>query len=184
MGRSKALAKIHGVSLIRRTIGVLAPFAANPIIIVTPPRARRMSVELRGLPVRLVANPARAFGLSSSVIRALQASRFSAATLLLPVDLAELAPHDIARLISRWRSAQRRLTARRIGDRLSTPLILPRSLYARAREITGDVGLRDLLAGSHIEDRTLVELPSAERDADTPHDLQDARRSARYRSLP
>ena len=179
MGRSKALARIHGVSLIRRTIAVLAPFAVKKIIVVTAPRSSRMRVELRGQHVTLVANPARALGLSTSVLRGLRVARFSGATLLLPMDLAELASRDISRLLSRWRSAQRRVTARRLGGRSSTPLILPRWLYPRVAGLAGDVGLRELLAALPADCRTLVDLPSAVRDVDTPQQLAAARRGAR-----
>jgi molybdenum cofactor cytidylyltransferase len=179
MGRSKAFAKIHGLSLILRTITVLAPFAANKIIVVTGPRAQRMRVELRRSSILFVANPARALGLATSVIRGVRASRCSGAVLLLPMDLAELNARDLWRLISRWRGARRRVVARRVYERASVPLILPRMLYPRVREIAGDVGLRNLLAELPANRRTLIDLPSAERDVDTPQELGDARRQVR-----
>ncbi len=176
MGRSKALARIHGVSLILRTVKVLAPFAANKIIVVTGPRAQRMRVELRNRSIVFVANPACASGLATSVISGVRASRFSGAVLLLPMDLAELSSRDLERLISRWRGARRRVVARRAGERASVPLILPRALFPRVREIAGDIGLRNLLAVSSAKLRILVDLPSAERDVDTPQELGAARR--------
>jgi molybdenum cofactor cytidylyltransferase len=179
MGRSKAFAKIHGVSLILRTIKVLTPFAANRIIVVTGPRAQRMRIELRGYSIAFVANPARALGLATSVISGVRASRFSGAALLLPMDLAELNARDLERLISRWRSSRRRVVARRVDERPSVPLILPRALYPRVREIAGDIGLRNLLAAMPANRVTLIDLPSAERDVDTPQELVDARRKAR-----
>jgi CTP:molybdopterin cytidylyltransferase MocA len=139
-----------------------------------------MRVELRGQPVSFVSNPARSLGLSTSVLHGLRASRFSGATLFLPMDLAELSRRDLARLIMRWRSARRRVTARRLGDRSATPLILPRRLYPRARGIVGDIGLREFLAGLPAECRTLVELPSAARDIDTLAQLSAARRRAQH----
>jgi molybdenum cofactor cytidylyltransferase len=176
MGRSKAFAKIHGVSLILRTIKVLAPFAANRIIVVTGPRAQRMRIELRSCSIAFVANPAHALGLATSVISGVRASRFSAAVLLLPLDLAELNARDVERLIACWRGSRRRVVARRADGRASIPLILPRALYPRVREIAGDVGLRNLLAALPANRRTLIELASAERDVDTPQELGAARR--------
>lgn len=177
MGRSKMLVTVRGVSLIRRTVAVLAQFSANSIVVVTSPRAPRLRAELRGYRVTLLANPQRARGLSSSVIRALRETRNGAATLLLPADLGELVPRDIARLISRWRSAKRRVTARRLDGRASTPLILPKWLYPQARRLVGDVGLQALIAALPEEQRMLVELSSAVRDVDTPGDLAAARRA-------
>jgi molybdenum cofactor cytidylyltransferase len=179
MGRSKAFAKIHGASLILRTIKVLAPFAANRIIVVTGLRAQRMRIELRGYSIVFVANPARAFGLATSVISGVRAARYSGAVLLLPMDLAELKAAELERLISRWCGARRRLIARRVDERASVPVILPRALYPRVREIAGDVGLRNLLAELPAHRRTLIDLPSAERDVDTPQELDDARRRIR-----
>jgi molybdenum cofactor cytidylyltransferase len=177
MSRSKALVTVRGVSMIRRTVAVLAPFAANDIVVVTAPRATRLRAELRGFPVTVLANAQRARGLSSSVTRALRETRYSPATLLLPVDLGELLSGDIHRLISRWRTAKRRVTARRQGGRASTPLILPKWLYPRARLLVGDVGLRELIAALPRDQRVLVELPSAARDIDTPSDLAALRRA-------
>jgi CTP:molybdopterin cytidylyltransferase MocA len=92
------------------------------------------------------------------------------------MDLAELKAADLERLISRWSGSRRRVVARRVGERAAVPLILPRALYPRVREIAGDVGLRNLLAELPANRRTLIDLPSAERDVDTPQELGDARR--------
>ncbi len=132
LGRPKALARVRGLSLIARTLRMLAPFATAPIIVVVPPRAARLRAELRGHASVLVANPLRNAGLSSSVRRGLRHARYEAAVLLVPMDLAHLERRDIARLIARWRGARRRVAARRIGAEAAAPLILPRRLYPRA----------------------------------------------------
>lgn len=179
LGRAKALARIHGICLLRRTTRVLAPFSARTLIVVAPPRCPRYLHELRGLNARLVANPRRSSGLSGSVRRGLGAARWSAATLIVPVDLAALERADVARLLKRWRAAPRRIAARRIGARGGAPLILPRRYYALAAGITGDTGLRDLLQTIAPSDRVFVDMPSAAQDIDTPLDLQRARRTLR-----
>jgi molybdenum cofactor cytidylyltransferase len=177
MGRAKALLNIRGVSLIRRTVMVLSQFAARNIVVVAAPRATRLRAELRGYPVTVLANPQRAHGLSSSVTRALRKTHYSRATMLLPADLGELTPRDIARLISRWRGAKRRVVACRLDGRAVTPLILPKWLYPEAQRQAGDVGLRALVAALPEEQRVLVEVSSAIRDVDTPQDLAAARRA-------
>jgi molybdenum cofactor cytidylyltransferase len=178
LGRPKALAKIRGISLLRRTVALLAPFAAAGVVVVVPPRSARYAQELRGFKITVTANPRRALGLSSSVRQGVRHARGSAALLLLPVDLALLRRRDIARLVARWRGARRRVVARNIPGRGrgGTPLILPRWLYRRALRIEGDVGLRDLIAQipEHYVDR--VHLPSAELDIDTAQELRAARR--------
>jgi CTP:molybdopterin cytidylyltransferase MocA len=100
---------------------------------------------------------------------------------LLPVDLAALRLWDMARLVSRWRAARRCVVARRVGrpdepPQGGVPLILPRWLYPRARELIGDQGLREIVNGLAPRHRVLLHLPSAAMDVDTPQDLRAARR--------
>ena len=76
------------------------------------------------------------------------------------------------------------MIARRIGRqggaaRAGVPLILPRWLYSRALDVTGDIGLRDLIGGLPAPQRVLLDLPSAALDVDTPQDLRAARRRLR-----
>jgi molybdenum cofactor cytidylyltransferase len=175
LGRPKALAKVRGLSLLARTIRVLAPFATSKIIVVVPPGAGRYQNGPRLRSVIFAANPHRAAGLSSSVRLGLRRSRRSPAALLLPVDLVDLRRRDIARLIGRWRGARRNVVARKVRGGAGTPLILPRWLYASALELAGDHGLRDVVR--RLPDHVLlVKLPSAESDVDTAQDLARARR--------
>jgi len=182
LGRPKALARVHGSSLLRRTLTLMARFASARIAVVLPRHGARYRIEARGFNVAFIPNSRRADGLSSSVRHGIARCRYSRAILLLPVDLAGLQQRDVAALISRWRGAPRRVIARRLGRHGGTPLILPPWLYAPARRITGDIGLRDLVARLPAEQRLLVNLPSAALDVDTPEDLRTARRRLRRTS--
>jgi len=178
LGLPKALARVRGMTLMRRTLVIARQVAPAKIIVVLPRRAVRYRAEARGLDVVFATNPDRALGLSTSVRRAIAKARFSSALLLLPVDLPALQGHDLARLVLRWRGARRCVIARRIGNQGGTPLILPRWLYSRAPEITGDIGLRELVHELPRHQRVLVNLPSATLDVDTPEDLRAARNRA------
>jgi molybdenum cofactor cytidylyltransferase len=184
LGRPKALARVREISLLRRTLTLAARCAAAKIVVVVPRHAARYRNEARGLKATCIANPQRAQGLSGSVRRGIAYARYSAAVLLLPVDLAALQHRDVERLISRWRGARRCVIARRVEQQGETPrggapLILPRWLYARARAVQGDIGLRDLLRELPPQQRVLLNLPSAAMDVDTPQDLRAARRRSR-----
>ena len=183
LGCLKVLVRVCSVSLLRRTIALAAQFAPAKIIVVLPRRAARYRIEALGFKVIFAANPRRGDGLSSSVRRGISQARYSPAVILLPVDLAALRRRDMARLISRWRAARRCVIARRIGRLNETahggvPLILPRWLYPRTLEVTGDIGLRELVGGLPAPLRVLLNLPSAALDVDTPEDLRAARRYA------
>jgi molybdenum cofactor cytidylyltransferase len=179
LGQPKALARVHGMSLLQKTISVLAPLAAARIIVIVPPGARRYRVGLHAYCIDFVVNAQRSKGLSSSVLRGITRARYSAAVLLLPVDLVNLKRADIARLIARSRGSRRRVMARRIGHEAGTPLILPRWLYARTRGLCGDQGLRDFVRGLPRDWVSLMDMTSTDADVDTAQDLERARRRLR-----
>jgi molybdenum cofactor cytidylyltransferase len=186
LGQPKALARIHGLSVLHRAIRTLSPFrAAARIIVVIPHRAVRYTLGFPHRSATFVANADRATGLSSSVRLGIGRAQHSAGVLLLPVDLVDLQRRDIARLISRWRGARRKVVARRVEAHAGAPLILPRWLYARALSITGDAGLRDMVRRLARHAVSLTDLPSAEMDVDMPRDLERARRRIRpFRTKP
>jgi molybdenum cofactor cytidylyltransferase len=179
LGSPKALAGIRGVTLLRRTVRTVAPLAAARVIVVLPPRAVRARAELRGERVDVAVSSRRSQGLSASVRAGLFRARYSAAVLILPVDLPWLECREIARLIARWRLSRRSVVARRVGERAGTPLVLPRRLYAKAQRIGGDLGLRNLVNGLPADELELLDVPSAALDVDTPEDLRLARRRLR-----
>jgi molybdenum cofactor cytidylyltransferase len=180
LGKPKSLARVHGSSLLGRTVGLLAPFARpSKIIVVIPPGAARYRVGFHAHCVAFIVNSARAAGLSSSVHLGITGARHSAAVLLLPVDLVDLKGRDIARLIARWRGARRSVVARWVEGEAGAPLILPRWLYARALGLAGDRGLRDMVRRLPKGLVSLVTMPSAEADVDTAQDLERARRRVR-----
>ena len=180
LGSPKALARVRGMTLLGRTLAVVAPLVSSRVIVVLGPRDARARSQIArhpaGARVDIIESRQRAQGLSASVRRALQGARFSSAVLLLPVDLALLDRRELGRLIGRWRGARRRVVARRIGGSGGTPLILPRHLYRLALGLSGDVGLRQLMGRLDRQELRLLDLPSALLDVDTPEDLREARR--------
>ena len=182
LGRPKALARVHGVSLLRSACALAATLKCAKIIAVVPRHSARYRAQVRGIEVTFVTNSRRNQGLSSSVRRGIAAARHAPAVLLMPVDLGNLKSRELKRLILRWRAAPRGVIARRIGRIGAAPLVLPRRLYPRASRITGDVGLRDLITQLPADNAVLVDMPSAASDIDTPQDLKAARRTFRSRS--
>ena len=181
LGQPKALARVHGVSLLRSTLELAATLKCAKIIAVVGRNSARHRAQAGAVRVTFVANSRRNQGLSSSVRLGIAKARYSPAVLLMPVDLANLKSRELARLVWRWRAAPRCVIARGIGRSGAVPLILPRRLYARALGVVGDVGLRELIAQLPADSRVLVDLPSASLDIDTAQDLKAARRSFRRR---
>ena len=181
LGSPKALARVHGVSLLRGTLKLAASLRTGGIVVVAPRNAARFRIESRGIKAAFGANANRGSGLSSSVRRGISAARYCRGVLLLPVDLAYLSEREVGRLVSRWKGAQRKVVARRVDGNGAAPLILPRWLYSESRRISGDVGLRDLLRQLPAGSLVMMPLPSAAFDVDTSKDLNAARRRFRRR---
>ena len=182
LGQPKALARVHAIGMLRRTLKVASSLGTDRIIVVVPRNAARHRIEARGLKVQWAVNDQRANGLSSSVRRGIAAAHYASAVLFLPVDFIQLKSHDLFRLVRRWQSSPRRLIARELNSSGATPAILPRWLFSRASSLSGDVGLRGLIGQLPAESRVLVDLPSAACDIDTPQDLKLARRRFRQHS--
>jgi molybdenum cofactor cytidylyltransferase len=181
LGQPKALARVHGVSLLRSTLELAATLECAKITAVVGRNSARHRAQAGAVRVTFVANSRRNHGLSSSVRLGIAKARHSPAVLLMPVDLANLKARELALLVRRWRATPRCVIARRIGRSGAVPLILPRRLYPRALGVVGDVGLRELIAQLPADSRVLVDLPSASVDIDTAQDLKAVRRSFRSR---
>jgi molybdenum cofactor cytidylyltransferase len=176
LGAPKALARVHGMSLLRRTLKLSASLAPGRIFVVVPRNCASYQIHARGFSARFLPNLNRAKGLASSVRLGVRRARFASGILVVPVDLPELTSSDLTRLLSRWRASPARLAAARIGSRGGIPLILPARLFAATECLEGDIGLRSLLSGLRASERVLVPLPSAAFDIDTPNELAAARR--------
>ncbi len=183
LGKPKALARIHGMSLLKRTVRLLDGMSKFPIVVVAPPNAARYRVEIMNRPVSMLGNRSHTSGLASSIHCGLNACKYSSAVLLLPVDLVNLDRRDTQRLIRYWQGHRRRVVARDIGAAPGSPLVLPKWLYPLTAEVSGDRGFRHALRNLHNGAVSLVPMPSAAIDIDTPGDLRDARRSF-YRLSP
>jgi CTP:molybdopterin cytidylyltransferase MocA len=175
LGAPKALARIHGRTLLERLSRTLAPLSRRPVAIVVPPRSATRRAALR-LGLICLDNPHRGRGLSSAVRLALRHAAQSSGVLLLPVDLTELRRESLARMLSRWRGQRRKVVARRLGSRGVIPLILPRHLFHAANTMHGDSGLRDWMSTLKSDQVVLIDVHGAESDIDTPSDLTRARR--------
>lgn len=174
-GGVKALARIRGRTLLRRTLACASAVSRQDPIIVVPPRSPRLRAEGRGIAARWVVNRRRLQGQSTSLHTGLRGARHATAALILPVDLAWLQGVDLEALIRRWRAAPRRIVARRESGRAAVPLILPKCRFAAALLVHGDTGLRGYVASLPVSDRVLVDLPHAAFDVDTREDLRRAR---------
>jgi CTP:molybdopterin cytidylyltransferase MocA len=155
---------LHATQLARTAVG-------GPVVVVLGDQAQRLrSLVRRHEHTATIVNNCRwqeglATSLQSGLKRLPPGTR---AVLILLVDQPRLESWDIARLISVWRRHPSRPAAARYRGAAGAPAVIPRSLFGEINSLRGDAGARSLLRRSN--DASLVEMPAAEFDVDTPAD--------------
>jgi CTP:molybdopterin cytidylyltransferase MocA len=133
------------------------------------------ALRLRGLlrrhesGVRIALNPRWHSGLAGSLKIGLAAAPPGiAAILVLLVDQPNVDGNALRRLLVAWRRRPSQPAAAYYSGRAGVPAILPRQCWRTLRELDGDAGARALLRSATP---TLVGMPEAAFDVDTPDDL-------------
>jgi CTP:molybdopterin cytidylyltransferase MocA len=179
-GGQKLLASLHGRPLIGyATAAVEAAIASGAVaggVAVIPPEMTALARSLAGAGLRLVENPEAARGLATSLRRGLAALAECAAppagaALIVLADQPGLKPEVVARLVASWRETGRSARPTYLASPAEPghPVLLDRGLWPLADRLSGDTGLGALLAGQPV---TLIEVPGANPDVDTPADLR------------
>jgi molybdenum cofactor cytidylyltransferase len=153
------------------------------LIVVVGAEALRMKLVLRRshCRARAVANPRWREGMGTSLRAGLAAvPRTAKAALLMLVDQPRVDAAAVKRLVDTWRRRPRVPAAARYDGRTGVPAVLPRRYWRALKSLRGDQGARALLRGS--ERLTLVDMPEAALDIDTPRDLETLRQPFSTRS--
>ena len=173
LGRPKQLLRERGRPLLLRAVD--AARAAAPgaplIIVLGAHRARLRLVLRRAAPTALVvANSGWAEGLASSLNAGLDAVPSGVRAILVQlVDQPRVDADALRRLLTAWRRRPGAPAAARYENHAGVPAVLPRTSWRAVRALRGDSGARALLRGAHA--LTLVDMPEAAVDLDTPEDV-------------
>lgn len=168
-GGDKLTETVDGMPLLRRQ--ALAALTIVPdVIVVLPPDRPARAAALKGLAVgTVVAEDARE-GMSASLRRGLATAKGDAA-MVLPADMPELGPTELALLAGAFRDTPDRILRGASGDIPGHPVIFPADLWPTLMQMTGDQGGREVIAANRDRVR-LIPLPghAALTDLDTPED--------------
>jgi len=171
-GRPKQLARYRGRPLLAHALE--AARGALPrarLIVVLGPEALRLMLVVRRMRcgARIVTNPNWKRGMATSLLAGLAAvPRRAQAALVLLVDQPRIDAAALQRLVVAWRRRPGVPAAARYAERAGVPAVLPRRQWREVRALRGDEGARALLRDRHV---TLVDMPEAALDVDTPEDL-------------
>jgi CTP:molybdopterin cytidylyltransferase MocA len=150
-----------------------------PLIVVVGAEPLRLMLVARRTRcrARIVANRDWKQGMATSLRAGLSAvPRGTRAALVLLVDQPRVDAAALRRLVAAWRRRPGVPAAARYAGRAGVPAVLPRRLWRAVHALRGDEGARALLRDRGV---TLVEMPEAALDVDTPADLLGLRAGAR-----
>jgi molybdenum cofactor cytidylyltransferase len=173
LGTPKQLVRYRGRPLLLHAVAAArAALPRAPLIVVVGAENFRVRLVLRRVRcgARVVANRRWEEGMASSLRAGLAAVPHSArAALVLLVDQPCVGAAAIGRLVGAWRLHPSLPAAARYDERVGVPAVLPRRYWSALKALRGDQGARTLLRGA--EAATLVDIPEAALDIDTPADL-------------
>ena len=166
--------------LVRAVAAARTALPRAPLVVVIGAHALRLRLVLRRAEpgARIVTNSSWRDGMATSLRAGLVAvPRTKRAVLVLLVDQPRVDAAAIERLVTAWRRHPGRLAAARYDGRAGVPAILPHRYWRTAKALQGDRGARALLRDA--QNPTLVEMPEAALDIDTPSDVDAMRRAGR-----
>jgi molybdenum cofactor cytidylyltransferase len=171
LGRPKQLLIFKGAPLVVHAAKQALDFIDAGLIVVTGAAHDEVIGALEGLPVRAVYNPHWREGIGSSIRQGVATiSADVGAILLMLCDQPAISPEDFDRLVRAWRHDPDRITAAGYGNGCGVPAIFPRRYREQLLTLTGDRGARQIIENS--EKITVVDMPNAELDIDTPEHLK------------
>lgn len=174
LGRPKQLVRYRGRPLIWLAVAAArGALPCAPLIVVVGAEALRVRLALRRTRsrARVVMNARWQDGMATSLRAGLAAVGGRAkAALVLVVDQPLVDAAALERLVAAWRRRPGVPAAAWYDGRAGVPAVLPRRQWRALASLRGDEGARALLRGP--SQPTLVDMPEAQVDVDTPADVR------------
>ncbi|MGC5747997.1 nucleotidyltransferase family protein [Gluconobacter sp. NFX36] len=173
LGQPKQLLLKQGMPLVRHTANLLLQTRPNRLIIVTGGSAEAVETTLTDLPIDICRNPDWETGLASSLQVAAQALRGHPEPILIAgTDQPCLTLVHLKQLLAN--DARNNIVSQYRPGALGIPVRLTADTLAKASELQGDKGFRDLWKNNLPLKITAPELLD---DLDTPEQLTEAIRA-------
>jgi molybdenum cofactor cytidylyltransferase len=173
LGSPKQLVRLRTRPLLAHALeaaqGAL-PATARLVVVLGADALRLRALVRRHAPAAHIAYNARwRDGMAGSLragVRAVPPG--TAAVLVTLVDQPRVDARALRRLVAAWRRRPGLAAAAHYSGRSGVPAVLPRGYWRALRDLKGDAGARALLQGPRI---TLIDMPEATFDVDTPADV-------------
>jgi molybdenum cofactor cytidylyltransferase len=182
-GRNKLLCEVDGVIMIERAVRAAAASRCTQVLVVTGWQADHVEAALEAvpasIPIKVVRNPQYATGMASSLRCAVSALPESTAAALVQLgDMPWIGAAHIDRLIEVFDPSRPAIVVPVRGGRQGHPVLWPCGFFAAIRQLTGDVGARELLT-RHASEVRVVDLDTDAifQDVDTEQQLAQSKRA-------
>jgi molybdenum cofactor cytidylyltransferase len=173
LGQPKQLLPHRGRPLLEWALAAMSASRVERVYVVLGHDAERVrrEVDLHG--ARIVVNERYAEGLSTSLHAGLAALGPEVEAAVVAVgDQPLLGPEAVDALLAAHAATGAAIVAADYGDHRGTPLLLHRSVWPLARQITGDQGARALLRAYPGTVATVPVAPASGLDVDTWEDYE------------
>ncbi len=185
MGEPKQLLKYGGETLLGRAARAALGTGCRPVVIVLGSHTDAMFEEAAATGARVVVNEDWAEGMASSIrcgLLELEALAEVDAALLTLCDQPLVTAEVLTRLVEAYRRNRSPLVASEYvsrGERArGVPALFGRGLFAELTGLKGAEGARRVIA-RHAEAASVIAVPEAAFDVDTPDDYRALRGAAR-----
>lgn len=172
LGTPKQLIRYRRERLLLRAVRLArSSVSSNIVVVLGQDRLRlRLLLKRHAVSAGIVTNSAWRDGIATSIRCGLDAVPATAgAAMILLVDQVRIDAADLRRLAHAWRKRPAMPAAASYDGTPGVPAIFPRRWFRQLRSLDGDVGARQVLRRAC--DLSIVNMPSAAFDIDTPADV-------------
>lgn len=170
-GSPKQLAPWQDEVVLRKIAQRAVEIGRGRVTVVLGAHAQEIRPLLEDLPVEVAVNDAWREGLGSSLRVGIQSLPNETAALVWLGDQVGVTVQDLSHLIDAWDGDRSRIAASRYHGTVGVPAVFPDSAFPELLAIRGDHGAKGVLL-RQPERTTLVDMPNAAIDIDTPDDLK------------
>ncbi len=173
LGSPKQLLTYQGQTLLRRAAGAVLETGCHPVVAVLGAKADETRIELAGLDIAIVENPAWERGMGSSLKLGLQALAGHAldGVLLTLCDQPLVGAPQLRALLATF-ATPCPLVAAGYGGTVGVPAVFGSQYFAQLLALPDAAGAKQLLV-SHRKELTTCAMPEAAVDIDTREQFQN-----------
>ena len=175
LGQPKQLVSYGGTSLVKY-VSVTALIAGFPAVVVLGASAKKIRRELADLAVEPVINREWSKGISTSIQKGLRALRNAhpelEAVIVMLCDQPRVTPEAIESLVKTYRETGMPIVASEYEGTVGVPALFGYEMFGELLALEGDKGAKSLIERYGDTLVTVVPVPEAALDIDTPEDVE------------